>query len=65
MVGKVCVDRHCPDSYIETTEASLILAEKCQKVLRVLTCFDFDVSGIFQRGVVAKTLMTVKCGPHW
>ena len=24
-VGKVCVDRHCPDSYIETTEASLIL----------------------------------------
>jgi guanine deaminase len=54
MVGKVCVDRHCPDSYIETTEASLILAEKCQKVLRVLTCFDFDVSGIFRGGLLLK-----------
>eukprot|EP00435_Cladocopium_sp_Y103_P043301 s1813_g12.t1 len=23
LVGKVCVDRHCPDSYVETTQASL------------------------------------------
>ena len=53
MVGKVCVDRHCPDSYIETTQTSLILAEKVRRFWGVSTCFDSQCWD-FQRGLLLK-----------